>query len=215
MNKAVGTGAAVAILLITAAQAEGWRGIAAAPPDESAWPAAPDWSAWRQPLGPSGEAPARGGAVGDLALDVDPLPDVDVVDSHWMALTMWGEARAEGEAGMRAVGHVIDNRRRAGMHGAYVTDTVGAAFQFSCWNPGDPNREAMLNVDSLRADQEDGRMWRIAQRLADEILTGRSHDPTGGALFYHAAAVAPSWSRGITPMRRIGGHVFFRATNSG
>jgi hypothetical protein len=213
MIKAAGT-ATTAILLIAAAQAQGWGGIAAAPSD-AAPPAAPDWSAWRQPLGPAGEALTRSGAVGDLALDVDALPDVDVVDAHWMALTMWGEARAEGEAGMRAVGHVIDNRRRAGMHGAYVTDTVGAAFQFSCWNPGDPNREAMLNVDSLRADQEDGRMWRIAQRLADEILTGRSHDPTGGALFYHAASAAPSWSRGITPVRRIGGHDFFVAANSG
>lgn len=215
MNKAVGAGIAAAILLIAAAQARSWGGAATARSDESAWPPARDWSAWRQPFGPTSPASPQAAAAVDLASNDDAAADLDVVDSHWMALTMWGEARAEGETGMRAVGHVIDNRRRAGMHGAYVTDTVGAAFQFSCWNPGDPNREAMLNVDSLRADEEDGRMWRLAQQLADEILTGRSHDPTGGALFYHAVSVAPSWSQGIRPVRRIGGHIFFAAASQG
>jgi spore germination cell wall hydrolase CwlJ-like protein len=215
MNKAVGAGVAAFILLIAAAQARGGGGIASALSPAAGPLPATDWSGWRRPLGPAGAPSARPTAEVDLTAEDVAATELDVVDAHWMALTMWGEARAEGEAGMRAVGHVIDNRRRAGMHGAYVTDTVGAAFQFSCWNPGDPNREAMLNVGSLRADEEDGRMWRLAQRLADEILTGRSHDPTGGALFYHAASVAPSWSRGITPVRRIGGHVFFVAANPG
>jgi len=135
--------------------------------------------------------------------------EIDVVDAHWMALTMWGEARREGETGMRAVGHVIDNRRKSGRHGAYATDTVSAAYQFSCWNANDPNRSAMDNVDRLRPDSQDGLAWRAAKRIAAEILEGRSADPTGGALFYHTSAVAPRWSAGIAPVRRIGSHLFF------
>jgi spore germination cell wall hydrolase CwlJ-like protein len=52
-------------------------------------------------------------------------------------------------------------------------------------------------------------MWAAARRIAEEILSGRSEDPTGGALFYHADYVAPTWSRGVPPIRRIGSHLFF------
>lgn len=137
--------------------------------------------------------------------------EIDVVDAHWMALTMWGEARREGELGMRAVGHVIDNRRRSGRHGGYATDTVSAAYQFSCWNAGDPNRRALDTIDTLRPDSADHRAWSAAKRIAAEILEGRSADPTGGALFYHTFAVAPRWSAGVPPIRRIGSHLFFRS----
>jgi spore germination cell wall hydrolase CwlJ-like protein len=142
----------------------------------------------------------------------EPVPastEIDVVDAHWMALTMWGEARREGEAGMRAVGHVIDNRRKSGRHGGYATDTVSEAYQFSCWNAGDPNRRALDAIDRLPPDSADYRAWVAAKRIAAEILEGRSTDPTAGALFYHTVAVAPRWSAGIAPVRRIGSHLFF------
>jgi spore germination cell wall hydrolase CwlJ-like protein len=112
---------------------------------------------------------------------------------------------------MRAVGHVILNRWLAKRHGAYVTDTVSAAWQFSCWNQGDPNRAAMLNIEALPERSEDHRLWLVAKRLAGEILSGQSADPTDGALFYHADAVQPAWSHGVAPVARIGSHLFFRA----
>lgn len=185
-------------LAVVAAQARGGH-----EPRAPAAPAGPDLAAWTRPLG-TGAPPAA------PAQQPAAEPEIDVVDAHWMALTMWGEARQEGEAGMRAVGHVIANRRRAGMHGAaYVTDTVGRAFQFSCWNPGDPNRAKMLDIDRLAPDGADYRSWRLARRLAGEIMAGRSADPTGGALYYHSVGVAPAWSAGLAPVRRIGSHLFF------
>jgi spore germination cell wall hydrolase CwlJ-like protein len=68
----------------------------------------------------------------------------------------------------------------------------------------------MLNIDALPEESEDHRLWMAAKRLADEILSGRSADPTGGALFYHTTAVRPAWSRGVAPIARIGDHLFFR-----
>ena len=183
--------------LVVAAQAEGGGELPAEP--QAGAVERVDWSGWTGAAEPS-QASGRAEAL---------EADIDVVDARWMALTMWGEARGGGEEAMRAVGHVIDNRRRAGLHGAYVTDTVSRAFQFSCWNPGDPNLEAMMNVDSLPAESADHRRWLVAKALAEEILAGRSVDPTGGALFYHATAVAPAWSRGVAPVRRIGDHLFF------
>jgi spore germination cell wall hydrolase CwlJ-like protein len=172
-----------------------------------------EWSALHLGLSraPSrAEAPRAEAAAASYAFASD--QDLDVVDAHWMALTMWGEARSDGEEGMRAVGHVIDNRRRSGRRsGPFVTDTVSEAWQFSCWNRGDPNDAAMLNVESLPPESRDYQLWQSARRLAADILAGRSDDPTGGALFYHTDAVAPAWSRGVAPVQRIGSHLFFRS----
>lgn len=165
-----------------------------------------DWQSW--------SAPFRAGPERRTAAANPPRaePGLDVVDAHWLALTMWGEARREGEAGMRAVGHVIDNRRRAGMHGGFVTDTVSAPFQFSAWNRNDPNRARMMALESTSEQGADARAWRLARQIADEILAGRSVDPTGGALFYHSVGVAPRWSAGVVPTARIGDHLFFRTS---
>lgn len=209
MKWAAGAGIAAVIVAIAAARAQG---------DGPASPAAPvrqersDWGEWTRPLQPHVEREAAEEAAPAPAPAVEAVPaeEIDVVDAHWMALTMWGEARNGGEAAMRAVGHVIDNRRRAGTHGRYATETVSAAWQFSAWNRNDPNYPAMMNIDKLRPDSEDHAMWLTAKRVAEEILSGASADPTGGALFYHTAAVSPRWSSGLAPVRVIGGHLFFR-----
>ena len=204
MKLAAGAGILAILFAIAAARAEGEG--AAVPKRGEAKPA--DWGEWTRAMQP----PARQAAiVAPVVVEAAPVPeDIDVVDAHWMALTMWGEARSGGEEAMRAVGHVIDNRRRSGSHGRYATETVSEAWQFSCWNKNDPNYPAMLNVDRLREGGRDHLMWLAAKRLAAEILAGRSDDPTGGALFYHTAAVAPRWSAGLAPVARIGGHLFFR-----
>jgi spore germination cell wall hydrolase CwlJ-like protein len=203
---------AAAGLAVAAAQAQGDRAPAPLPASGAA-AAALDASDWTRPLAGRASAAATAAAATPASAP-SPAADaeeLDVVDAHWMALTMWGEARGQGEEAMRAVGHVIANRRRTGAHGAYVTDTVSEAFQFSCWNPGDPNRQAMLDVLSLPKESKEHLLWLAARRMADEILSGRSADPTGGALFYHSEAVAPDWSRGLVPVRRIGTHLFFRS----
>ncbi|WP_129792203.1 cell wall hydrolase [Sphingosinicella sp. CPCC 101087] len=194
-------------LVIFAAQAQGGQDErAGASPD----PAGPvlEWDELAQGFG--GRPVLRPSAAAPDFVAEPPAAELDVVDAHWMALTMWGEARGSGEEAMRAVGHVIDNRRRAGHHGAFVTETVSEAWQFSCWNPGDPNRAAIQGIDRLPRESRDFEMWVAARRIAAEILAERSADPTEGALFYHTADVAPSWSRGMEPARQIGGHLFFR-----
>ena len=212
MKLAAGAGIAAVIFAIAAARAQG---------DGAAVPAAPvkqeraDWAEWTRPLQPPVEGASPKAEAPEPVAEVVPAAEIDVVDAHWMALTMWGEARSGGNEAMRAVGHVIDNRRRSGAHGTYATETVSEAWQFSCWNKGDPNYTAMLNVDALRPDSEDQLMWLTAKLVAEEILSGRSADPTGGALFYHTAAVSPRWSAGLAPDRVIGGHLFFRTARAG
>jgi N-acetylmuramoyl-L-alanine amidase len=207
MKWAAGAGIAAVIVGLAAARAQG---------DGVAVPAAPvkqersDWGEWTRPLQPNVPRAAVEREAPAPAAEPVPAEEIDVVDAHWMALTMWGEARNGGESAMRAVGHVIDNRRRANTHGRYATETVSAAWQFSAWNRNDPNYPAMMNIDKLREGSEDHAMWLTAKRVAEEILSGASQDPTGGALFYHTAAVSPRWSSGLAPVRVIGGHLFFR-----
>jgi spore germination cell wall hydrolase CwlJ-like protein len=206
--------AAICGVLVLAAQAREGAGPAAPPPPPAVAAAGPDWSEWTRPLQPPGTNPSTRPAAAASAGEAEAQPisedEIDVVDAHWMALTMWGEARSQGELGMRAVGHVIANRRRAKTHGTYVTDTVSAAWQFSCWNKNDPNRALMLAIDDLPEGGAAHRQWLAAKRIAAEVLAGRSVDPTGGALFYHTTAVQPAWSRGVTPVTQIGDHLFFR-----
>jgi N-acetylmuramoyl-L-alanine amidase len=206
MKWAAGAGIVAVIVGLAAARAQG---------DGAALPVAParqqaaNWGEWTRPLQPHVEHAAVEAQAPAPAAVAVPAEEIDVVDAHWMALTMWGEARNGGEEAMRAVGHVIDNRRRSGAHGTYATETVSEAWQFSAWNRNDPNYSAMMNIDALKPDSEDQRMWLAAKRLAEEILSGQSADPTGGALFYHTAAVSPRWSSGLAPVRVIGGHLFF------
>lgn len=221
--KAIVTAAALAGLLIVAARAQEGGEAPSAPVRAAALPqaapsASPDWSEWTRPLVPAPSAPSASSppaAAEPPAPARQPPPaaeadEFDVVDAHWMALTMWGEARGQGEEAMRAVGHVIHNRWQSARRGAFVTDTVSEAYQFSCWNEGDPNRAAMLNIHALPRASAEYRLWQAARRLAAEILAGRSADPTGGALFYHSKAVRPRWSQGVPPVAEIGGHLFFR-----
>ncbi|HYJ82640.1 MAG TPA: cell wall hydrolase [Allosphingosinicella sp.] len=206
MKWAAGAGIAAVIVGLAAARAQGdGPALPAAP----ARPASATWAEWTRPLQPNVERAAAAPEAPAPAAPVVPAEEIDVVDAHWMALTMWGEARNGGEPAMRAVGHVIDNRRRSGAHGAYASETVSEAWQFSAWNRNDPNYPAMMNIDRLRPDSGDHAMWLTARRVAAEILSGASQDPTGGALFYHTAAVSPRWSAGLAPVRVIGGHLFF------
>ena len=207
--------AALGGLLVFAAQArEG--GDTAAPAKPVAAHPAMNWSEWTRPLQPAGanrpspRAAAAEASPAEAAQGPISDEDYDVVDAHWMALTMWGEARNQGEIGMRAVAHVIANRREAKTHGTFVTDTVSAAWQFSCWNKNDPNRAMMLAIEDLPEGGAAHRQWLAAKRIAAEVLAGRSTDPTAGALFYHTTAVQPAWSRGVTPVTQIGDHLFFR-----
>ena len=132
-------------------------------------------------------------------------------DEKFLALTIWGEARQGGAEGMRAVAHVILNRLHSDRDfGNSVRQVVRNRKAFSCWNPGDPNRDLMLHIGKLDHDSTDYKMWKIAQKIAKKIMHGHDKDPTGGSLFYHTQSISPEWAEGQTPVASIGGHLFYR-----
>jgi len=130
-------------------------------------------------------------------------PAVDL-NREYLAKTLWGEARGEGPEGMRAVGHVILNRLNDGRWGKDLQSVVTAPKQFSVWNKNDPN------YPKLQVLKPDLPSYDEALSIADEILAGKTKDPTGGATHYHTRAVAPSWARGTKPATSIGNHLFYK-----
>lgn len=125
-----------------------------------------------------------------------------------LAATVWGEARSEGEIGMRAVAHVMVNRVGP-RFGEDLATVILAPKQFSVWNRGDPNRRLVLNLVRDESYATDAEQWAMAQRIAREVLSGESVDPTGGALFYHTRAVRPRWARDGVGRQTIGAHYFY------
>jgi hypothetical protein len=139
----------------------------------------------------------------------------DTNDEDTLARTLYGEARGEPDQGQIAVAWVIRNRAQ---NPRFAGDLLGkpgaiarvclARWQFSCWNENDPNRAKIegLNVALIP------RQWTIA----DNVLTGRAADITGGADHYHTIAAPgwadkwpPGWAQAYSETARFGGHVFY------
>jgi spore germination cell wall hydrolase CwlJ-like protein len=134
---------------------------------------------------------------------------VDEMEVRLLAATAWGEARSEGEDGMRAVAHVMVNRIGE-RFGEDLATVILSPKQFSVWNRGDPNRRLVQNfVANPDPDVTGDAQWETAERVAREVLSGQSVDPTGGALFYHTRAIRPRWSRQGVGRQEIGAHVFY------
>jgi len=124
-----------------------------------------------------------------------------------LARTVYGEARGEGVRGMEAVANVVMNRAGAGgWWGDTVLSVVMKPFQFSVWNPGDPNRALILGKFPYQGDAIFDQAWEIAgDAMALELA-----DITGGATHYHADSILPVWARDQVPVAEIGRHVFYR-----
>jgi hypothetical protein len=146
--------------------------------------------------------------VAAQAAPVAPIP-VDENEVRLLAATAWGEARSEGEDGMRAVAHVMVNRV-GDRFGEDLATVILSPKQFSVWNRGDPNRQLVSGLYQ-RPDRYSmgGAEWDAAQRIAREVLSGQSVDPTNGALFYHTRAVRPRWARVGQGRQVIGAHIFY------
>jgi len=125
-----------------------------------------------------------------------------------LAATVWGEARSEGEDGMRAVAHVMVNRIGP-RFGEDLATVILSPRQFSVWNNGDPNRRTVINLARDPSSISTDPQWIVADQIAREVLSGQSVDPTGGALFYHTRAVRPRWARIGQGRQVIGQHIFY------
>jgi len=121
-----------------------------------------------------------------------------------MARTLYGEVRGEGWEGKVAVAWVIRHRaEKPGWWGTDITSVCKAKQQFSCWNKNDPNLPKLTSVTIAHP------AFRECLAAAAAVLSNNIPDPVKGATHYHTKGVAPAWSKGLTPIKEVGYHMFF------
>lgn len=118
--------------------------------------------------------------------------------------TILGEARGEGDTGMAAVAHNVLNRAASGKYSSDPAEVALQPKQYSTWNSG----EGGNNPGQFKPGTE---AYEHAAQIVDAVATGQIPDMTGGALFYHAKGVNPSWSSGVNKngTLNVGNHVFY------
>jgi cell wall hydrolase len=130
-------------------------------------------------------------------------------DLDILARTRYGEARGEHWLGQVAVAWVIKTRTASPrIWRATVREVCQQPWQFSCWNPNDPNRRLLLG---LTAEQD--ATFRTCLAAAAVVLTDLAPDPTGGANHYlnlKVLAQPPRWYDATKVTATLGRHTFLR-----
>ena len=134
-------------------------------------------------------------------------------DEEIIAITLMGEARGEKQAGLYAVGCVIQQRsieRKLTPAQVCLQNALNKkgvrVWQFSCWNDK-PYIETMKRLLEANTKQA-----KYAKMLARAMCKGwrLAQDFTGEANHYHANYVTPYWSKRFKPTKRIGNHIFYK-----
>jgi spore germination cell wall hydrolase CwlJ-like protein len=119
-----------------------------------------------------------------------------------VAMTILGEARGEGKAGMYAVATVIN--QRAINRNKTPKAVCLKAWQFSCWNKNDPNRKKLPTLLKTHP------MRHYAITLAQNIMKLDRSYTKNADHYINKHSRKPSWLRGAKPVRVIGNHAFYK-----
>lgn len=151
-------------------------------------------------------APLAADIPEDLMVDLDSLT-VSKSEFVCLALNDYFEARGESLAGRLAVAKVVVNRTMDRRYPGNICSVIKQnkarvmhRCQFSWYCDGRPDTP----YNSVA--------WKRSLKLAAAVLQKDSGiaDPTGGALWYHATFVHPSWADNLEVTSVVGGHIFYR-----
>ncbi len=135
--------------------------------------------------------------------------EIDVV-----ARTIFGEARGEyyrpdgGISALISVANVMRNRLEGSKRfGKTYQEVCRKPYQFSCWNPRDPNAHLVARIQ-----KGEDRLFDICLKVAENVIHGAWPDITSGANHYHASWMNtyPAWAMGVVPSYRCGQHIFYK-----
>ena len=130
-------------------------------------------------------------------------------DQLILARTIYGEAAGEPDEGKRAVAQVVMNRAASGRYPKNVADVCLQPSQFSCWNPNDPNRNKIIDLQPS-ADKT----FNLCFTIAGDALAGKINVLTPAVMHYFADYISkPSWvlrSPKAVLEKKIGHHLFYR-----
>ena len=127
-----------------------------------------------------------------------PLTD----EANCIAIAVYHEARGETLEGQLAVAKVIMNRAASGKYPASWCGVVKQPWQFSFVNPRTGRYPSVDQASSA---------WRKALGVTRLVVANAVPCISKDVLWYHADYVAPSWGRRLTPVEKIGAHIFYRS----
>lgn len=138
-------------------------------------------------------------------------------------LTVYGEARGEGEKGRVAIAHVIKNRHD--FWKKEYTDICLAKNQFSCFLANDPNFPVLKDLAATLVNLEQGHDAPFRNKTEEagfvqcmyavQKAAESSDDITRGATFYRVEGTRNTWFDGavkkgtLKKTITIGRHEFF------
>ncbi len=114
-----------------------------------------------------------------------------------LAGAVYFEAKSESLTGQLAVGRVIVARSKSGR---FPNSYCGVVFQ--------PSQFSFVRGGGMPGIDKRSRQWRNAVAIAQIAHAGSWRSPVEGALYFHAARVAPRWR--LTRMAKVENHVFYR-----
>jgi len=117
-------------------------------------------------------------------------PDLQrLVDTFYLALVVWREARGEGQDSMAAVAWSIVNRvLNPKWWGASVQTVITKKWQYSSMT--DPH-DAQLTTWPSDTDPT----WALSLDLAQRVLNGSIRNPVAGADSYYDTSIPPpNWA---------------------
>ena len=166
----------------------------------------------------SPETSADVGTVPELTHREPPPAPARFAGLHWrmdpgelerelecLALNIYWEARSESRLGQVGVAAVTLNRVVA----RGFPDTICEVI----YDGGERNRHRCQFswwCDGKQDVPRESRAWKQARAVAEDVMLRTARDPTRGALWYHADYVRPEWARYLTPITRIGRHIYYR-----
>lgn len=132
----------------------------------------------------------------------------DPKELECLARNIYWEAATEPPEGQAAVAAVTLNRLR---HPGFPDTICGVVHQRG---PG-INCQFSWLCDAHPDTPPAGPTWEAAKRLASRGLSLLKDDPTGGALFFHAAHINPAWFQRLERVGIFGHNVFYRGRRAG
>lgn len=149
---------------------------------------------------------------------MDPKSFTDVM---YVALTLFGEARGENYESKKLIAWVIRNRKESKGYPSTYPDVVTQraklksgkeVWQFSCWDPSDPNRMKMS--DPMGGPALSDEAWYSCVRAAMEVLSAPAEaNPIPGTYNYIDDSIPPPpWTRSLEAFRMPGAprFIFYR-----
>jgi spore germination cell wall hydrolase CwlJ-like protein len=128
------------------------------------------------------------------------------VDLVCLAENVYFEARGEPPAGQRAVAEVTLNR----VESSRFPGTICEVVHEKSW---DSIRNRYLGAFSWTEFESmprpRGVEWQRAMDMATTVYDSDAEPLVGGALFYHASRIEPSWAQEKTLVASIGRHIFY------